>query len=386
MTYVMSYFVRNILNVLTPEMIKSGAYFEEYLALLSSTYMISYAVGQLLNGIIGDYIKPKYMVALGLSVSAVGLLVFSAVNVHIVGIVCFAVIGFGQSMLRGPLVKVISENTLPAHARICCVFLSFASFAGPLLAGLCAMLLSWHSVFIFSGIVSLVAAVIAFFVFTLFEKRGLIVSSASAVKTKMEKKKEKFNVFSLFRLHNFIPYMIIGMVVEIAATSVNFWMPTYFTQHLSLDEDTANMIFSAISLIRSFCPFICLFIFKLVKERDILVVRIMFLSSAAFFVAMFLVNDPWINITFFALALICSSIAAATLWSIYIPSLAQSGRVSGANGVLDCSGYAAASLVNLAVVPIMDRWGWNGVILFWCGIMLVGLISTALAKRNPPKE
>ena len=78
----------------------------------------------------------------------------------------------------------------------------------------------------------------------------------------------------------------------------------------------------------------------------------------------------------------CSSVSSATLWSIYIPSLGKSGKVSSANGVLDCTGYVAAALLNLAIVPIMNFGGWGGVILSWCMIMLIGALATLFAQKR----
>ena len=72
-TYLINYYIRKLLPVLSTDMIGSGAVTETLYALLSSTYMIAYAVGQLINGVIGDYIKPKYMVSLGLLTSSAGL-------------------------------------------------------------------------------------------------------------------------------------------------------------------------------------------------------------------------------------------------------------------------------------------------------------------------
>ena len=53
MSYIANYFLRNMLGVLTPSMMNEASYTKEYIAILSSSYMVSYAVGQLLwNGIL----------------------------------------------------------------------------------------------------------------------------------------------------------------------------------------------------------------------------------------------------------------------------------------------------------------------------------------------
>lgn len=378
-TYIANYFLRNLLNVLTPEMIESGHYAEEYLALLASVYMVLYASGQLINGVLGDRIKPKYMVSCGLMVASLALLLFFVHGTGVFGIISFAMLGFGLSMMRGPLVKVISENMQAKHARVSCVFLSFSGFAGPLLAGFAAILMNWSIAFLVAALISFAMAVFIFICLTLFEKKGMVVPLQ---KKATENRGKKQNLLSLFKLPNFMIYMVVGMVVEIAAASINFWMPTYFNQYLHLSGTTSTLLFSLISLLRALCPFLSLFIFKLFKERDILIVRTAFGTSAALFAILFFVENPIVNVTIFTLALMCSSVSSATLWSIYIPSLGKTGSVSSANGVLDCTGYAAAALLNIAIVPIMDLGGWGGVILSWCATMLVGSLATLFARHQ----
>lgn len=377
-TYIISYYVRNLLGVFTPDMVKSGTYTEEYLALLASVYMVVYAAGQIINGIIGDIVKPKYMVSMGLSITALGLIGFSFAGQGFAGIVCFGAVGFGLSMLRGPLVKVISENTLPKYARLCCVFLSFASFAGPLLAGIAAMILKWNSVFAVSGIITLAMAVFSFTSLTIFEKKGMIVPLAAAAKTE----KSKIDIFSLFKLPNFATFLCVAVVVEISAISINYWMPSFFTNSLHFSKSLTNTMFSIISLCRALMPFVSLYIFKLLKENDITILRVFFSLAAVLLFLVYLIQNPVPRLIFFTLSLMCCSVASATLWSIYIPNLGKSGKVSSVNGVIDCTGYIGAAVFNVAVVPIMDAFGWGGTILSWCGIMLAGLFSTFLAKKH----
>ena len=381
-TYVINYYVRNILGVLTPEMVDSGAYTESYLALLASIYMVLYAAGQLINGVIGDIIKPKYMVSMGLTVTAAGLFIFSFINYSVAGMIAFGIVGFGLSMMRGPLVKVISENTLPKYARLCCVFLSFSSFAGPLLAGLAAMVMKWHTVFVVSGIVSLATAIISFVILTMFEKAGMV----KPIEKNVQGEKKKIDILAILRLPNFATYIIVAMVVEISAISLNFWMPTFFGDSLGLSKTAANSAFSVISLLRACMPFVSLYIFKLLKERDLLILKIFFSAAAALLFLVFLIDVPVVRLVLFTLSLMCCSVSSSTLWSIYIPNLGKSGKVSSANGVIDCIGYIGAGIFNVAVVPIMDAFGWGGTILSWCCIMLLGVASTSFATTKKEKN
>lgn len=391
LSYLMSYYMRNLLGVVNPTLLSLGTYDEIYLALLSSAYTIVYAAGQLVNGFIGDYLKPKYMVAAGYILGGTAMLLFPYMPHGALQIVCFAVLGFGFSMLRGPLVKTISENTLLSHARVCCTFFSFSCHFGPLLASLLSMLFHWDALFTFSGILAYATAAFAFIMLTVLEKKGAVRPLKKAADA--EKKKGLADLLSVFTLPKFVVYMLIGMVVEIAATSITFWMTTYIHQYLNFSENESRMIFSAVTIIKSICPFFSLFFFKLFGENDVRVMRLMFAISTAMFVLMYFspASKPILNLFFFLLALSSISIASAEMWSIYVPSLGKSGKVSGTNGVLDCSGYLGATAatsffawvkmsVEKSVGTAAD--GWRALILVWGAVALCGFVITLFASRK----
>ena len=58
-SYFAVYIARNILGAVTPQMVEAG-FTEAYIGRMSSLFFVAYAVGQLINGAIGDKIKAKY--------------------------------------------------------------------------------------------------------------------------------------------------------------------------------------------------------------------------------------------------------------------------------------------------------------------------------------
>lgn len=374
-TYLANYYLRNMLGVLTPEMLETGITTETFAGTLSSTYMLTYAIGQLFNGVLGDRIAPKYMVFIGLSVAGLSSIAFPFLAAPGLQILCFALMGYALSMMRGPLVKTISENTEPSHARTICVFFSFASFAGPLCASIFAMFLNWRWAFVAAGGSGILLAIGAYIALSVLEKKaGLRFQSV--------KGKGLSAILGVFRIEKFGFYMLIACLVEIAAIAVYFWLPTYFTEELGFHKDTANIIFSGISTLRAFVPFVALMIFRLIKERDILMMRVSYLLATLFFLAMLPLQHPWLKIVMLVLALVSISMSSALLWSVYIPSLAKTGLVSSVNGILDCSGYAAAALANAIFAQVMTRVSWNSVILIWGGLALIGVIATLFVKSK----
>ena len=169
-TYLVNYYLRNLLGVMTPTLTEIGFFTNEFAGLLSSVYMLFYAGGQLINGILGDRLSPKRMVFIGIAAASLATIAFPFVGNSFVHMIFFALLGFGLSMVHGPLMKIISENTTPNKARTICVFFSFASFAGPLVASLFAMISNWIWTYLVAGIFALTIAVLSYVFLTIMEK------------------------------------------------------------------------------------------------------------------------------------------------------------------------------------------------------------------------
>ena len=361
-TYLASYVTRNILSVSTPEMIKEAFFTKEYTGLLSSICFIFYAVGQLINGFIGDRVHPKYMIIMGLGISSVSTFVIPIFDNRILHFTAFALIGFGLSMLRGPLMKVISENTAATHARMICTLFSMAGFAGPLIASILSIFFKWRAVFTATGVISVIITVLAVAAITTLEKRGEI---------KFVPKYDKgiAGILNVFKLEDFIFYMLISSIGEIAGSSITFWIPTYTTEHLGFSNDAASTIYSVVSFSTLFTPFITLLIYEKLIRNGIKLALVMYVISAVFFIAVRFTAAPVLNVSMLIIAKVAAS---SIVWSAYIPGLARSGKVSSANGVIDAAGYAMASLANVLFSTFVGRLGWGGIVNMWYIIMLIG--------------
>ena len=373
-TYIASYFMRNILGVLTPQMLQTGLFTKEWIGALSSAYMLCYAIGQLTNGFLGDRLSAKHMVVTGIMLAGGAAFLFPLLPLFALQIICFGVFGYGLSMLRGPMMRMIAENTKEKYARVICAFFSSAGFIGAFIAGIFAAAFQWRNAFFAAGALCLLIALTAYLVITRMERRGLIQKS---VKQSGGKK----DFFGVLAADQFVFYIFISMIVEITATSVNFWIPTYLTEHLGFGNNTANMIFIVKNLLRSLSPFIAIAIYERM-QNEIRLLKYSFLASALLLFSMVFIKNAWLNIFVFFLALVISGFAAAVLWSIYIPSLKKTGKVSSGNGILDCAGYLGAATANMAFAGLADHIGWNGIILLWTGIVFAGFLLAFVHQQH----
>ena len=175
--------------------------------------------------------------------------------------------------------------------------------------------------------------------------------------------------------------MVVAGVVEIAGSAIGFWIPTYLSDALLLDTVTTNVLFSVMSILSSLAPFISLFVFKLVKERDIAMMRCGFAIAVVSFVCMIFVPNMWAKIVFLMVAKLSLACCSSVLWSIYIPGMGSTGKVSSINGVINCTGYVSAAVANVVFAKLLGL-SWNGVILVWCGIAAVGLVAALVVRKK----
>lgn len=368
-SYFAVYIARNILGAVTPQMVECG-YSEEYVGAISSLYFIFYAVGQLINGAIGDKIHAKWMICTGLLGAGATNLIFSRiVDSAGAATAVYAMTGFFLSMIYGPMTKVVSENTEPIHATRCSLGYTFASFFGSPAAGVLASFLAWQSVFAVSSAALFCMSLIGFFVFTLFERRGVV--QYNQFKTE---KKGVGNVGVLIK-HRIIKFSLISIITGVVRTSVVFWLPTYVAQHLCFSAKTSAAIFTGATLAISFTAFISVFVYERVMKCNMdKTILAMFSSSAIFFLLTYLVTSPVINIVCIVLAIMSSNGAATMLWSRYCPSLRETGMVSSATGFLDFLSYMAAAAANYIFPNAVAAIGWGNLLLVWLGIVLCGVI------------
>ena len=375
LTYVVTYYLRNMLSVFTPELLVDGAYNESRIALLSSTYMIFYALGQLINGFLGDILAPRKMIFAGISVAGASVILFPIASGIFVEIFLFALLGFGLSMVRGPLMKIITENTDADGSRKICVFFSAASFAGPMIAGIFAITMNFEPAFIIAGSLAIAAVIISvLFIGTLEKKKEIIY--------KHTEKMSVSSILEVFKIEKFFFYLAIACLVEIGTASISFWIPTYLSEHLDFSTELSSTIFTLISVFRAIMPFFALYLFNATGEKDIGMMRIAFTISAALFITNIFVSNKILSVVILILALMAISCCSALLWSIYIPGLGKTGRVSSVNGVIDCTGYIAAAIANLIFGNLVGGIGWNGILFLWSSIGIIGVTATLFAKKS----
>ena len=381
LSYLAVYVARNILGAVSPQMIESGSFTTENIGTLSSVYFFSYAFGQLINGRIGDKIKSKYMISLGLIMAGACNLLFSTISHSLfISYAAYALTGYFLSMIYGPMTKVVAENTEPVYATRCSLGYTFSSFFGTPLAGVLAALMAWQGVFAFSSGMLFIMGSICFLVFTLDERKGIIEYG------KYRRQKAQGNAIKILIQHRIIKFTLVAVLSGIVRTTVVFWLPTYLSQYLSFSTERAAFIFTISTFVISATTFVAVFLYERLHHNIDRTLLVSFSSSAICFLIVFFLRHPLLNIVFMVLAIMSSSCAASMLYSRYCPSLRDTGMVSSATGFLDFMSYMSASISSTLFANAVSSIGWGRLILVWFGLMIIGVIVTLPYKQLNSKR
>lgn len=376
-SYFTVYIARNILGAVSPQMIENGIFSTEQVGLLSSIYFITYAIGQLINGAIGDKIKAKFMISFGLILAGIGNQVFAFfAHIPLASYIAYGTTGFFLSMIYGPMTKIVAENTEPIYATRCSLGYTFASFFGSPTAGVLAAFLTWQSVFTVSTLALILMGSICFLCFHALELKGIVKYN------QYTKPKEKGGgIKLLITKYQIIKYTFISAITGVVRTSVVFWLPTYISQYLGYSSDKSAGIFTVATLFISLTAFIAVFLYERLNHNMELTILIVFISAAICFGALYFIKNPTVNIILMVVAIMSSNSAASMLWSRYCPSLRDTGMVSGATGFIDFISYISASVSSSIFANTVSSIGWNGLIIVWFGLMVLGVIISLPYKK-----
>lgn len=355
-SYLAVYVVRNVLSACAPQMMADGGYTTEYIGAASSTFFMFYAVGQLINGAIGDKVKARYMISCGLLLAGVCHFLFPALYGHpFMAQLAYGMTGFFLSMIYGPMTKVVSENTELVYAIRCSLGYTFISFFGSPLAGILTTLLVWKSVFDIGSALLVGTGVLCFLLFLAMEKRG-IVKYGQYSRKKGEGTKGGVRILIE---RGIIRFTCISIITGIVRTTVVFWLPTYLTQQLGFQAKVSTSLFTVATFLISMAVFVAMFLYKRLHEDMNRTVLVSFLSALVFFLLVYAIKQPAWNILFLILAIMASNCAASMLWSRYCPSLGDTGMASSATGFLDFVSYMAAAVSNIIFANAVSKIGWG---------------------------
>ncbi|MCK9478202.1 MAG: MFS transporter [Firmicutes bacterium] len=380
--YAACYGARNVLSAIMPQMINEKVFTHEAFGGMASSFFLTYGIGQLINGLIGNKIKTKYMVTIGLFMSAILVAAFPLCGSVQVSVLLWGFCGFLCSMLWGPISKLVGENTAPHLSRIVMTALSVASIVGTALAYLLAAISfrngNWKIGFYITGALLAVISVL-WYLCNVWMERAAIIKTYKPVQKERPHQNKLKHLFT----RGFIFMMIVTMLNGIIRNAVSFWIPAFISDKLKIEIEWVAAVSSVLPVFNLLGSFSSIYLLKFIQHDEKKLCWWFFILATVMFGVLYLIGERLALLSIVTLFIANAAMVAVCnlIFSVYAMRFADTGKLSGISGFLDFTAYMSAAGASI-IFAKMSVISWNIVMLAWLVTAFIGMIFAYASYRH----
>jgi len=384
-SYFIGYLMRYDYGASISEIISAEGITKSQAGLVSTSLFITYAIGQLVSGFLGDKIKPYHLIIGGLLTSSVCNFAMPLAEGFGWMLLLWGINGFAQALLWPPMVRIIAENFTPDDTKKKLVNISFAcalsTISVYLLAPLCIRISGWKSLFFFTGGCGIVITLINYF---LFPK---LFSDSKSKETASESGKPIVSDEKLGRLFYLSGafFMMFAIVCQGAIRDgVTTWVPKMLSELFHVDNANSILVTVLLPVLTMVSLKLTEFLNRSVFKNEVKCASFLFALALVCFIVLALGGKNNMIVT-----LVLSGISVACIHGVnlmlimQVPSyFGKYGRISTVSGVLNTFTYVGSSASTYGFGLLIDLWGWDTLIITWIVIAGAGLAASVLALKK----
>ena len=382
--YFTSYISRINLAAVMVELINSGFAEKQIAALALTVCSITYGIGQVVSGWLGDRFKPQNIILVGFLLTASMNLSVAFLQSAYVLPFLWAINGFAQACMWPPLLAILTTQLPQEQYSRACVWVSQGSAFGTIFVYSCSPLLislgGFRSVFGFSGVAAAIMAVIWKFYFERwFTKEDIQVaqSNSTAAQTQIEP----------FSRHAFALMVLIMVSIILQGSlrdGVTNWMPTFVSENFGLDSSSAILTGVLLPLFQIPCTEAAAWLQRKHLSNEVSAAGVIFALGAVSSVLLSVVMNRSVLLTALMMALLvgCMHGVNFMLISLSPRQFRRFGHVSLISGVLNCSTYVGSAVSTYGFAILSESMGWRGTSILWFVIATAGAIVCLTIARS----
>ena len=400
-TYATFYLCRVNFSVAIPGIINEFGYTRTTLGGIATALFAAYAVGQFVNGQLGDKFGGRMLITFGLITSGILNIIFGFSRILVILTLVWAINGYFQSMGWAPSIKTIA-NWFPSKSRGKVGGTYGSSYqigaaCSLVLAGFLAGAFGWRWCFWIPGVLVIASAIHCWVrVRNAPEEVGLPTIEEEMKETYVFKGIRKDHHlgfgYTIKALENpVILLMAFGLfALNIVRYGFMIWVPSYIfeIQHapISIAAYKTMMIPLAGSVGAIFAGWISDRVFQ--SRRAPMAAIMLFLLSLSVWLF------PQIPVKMWKLSLLCLIAIGFMTYGPHVLIVASAPMdyatrkaASSATGFIDGVGYVGAALTGLLSGWLTDVRGWNAAFYLWVGAsVFAGVLMMLLWNYKPKKR
>ena len=394
LVYFASYFTRKGFAATMAGMISAGVIDKSLGGFIGMGLFICYGVGQLISGYLGDKIKPRDRIFIGLGLSGACNLLMPLVPSAALMIPIWALNGLGQAMLWPPIVRMLADSLdHEAFVRANLLVTSAAHVSTIILylyVPVCLEFFEWKTVFFTASSLALVTLVIfAVSMSALVKKSSTSSTEKTSTPTPVSTKTaEDFNVFIKRAMSaGFIPILICIVMMGFLRDGIESWLPTLYSEAFGRDASESVLVSVLLPIFSMLSISVITVLHKsALFGNEVRGSLVIFAASALTCIPLSMLigsDNAAIRIVCLVLAaLVCGFMHAINflLISCLPGRFSAMGRSATASGLCNACVYIGAA-ISMYGIAATSAFGWNVTVITWIGISAVGVVATLIALK-----
>lgn len=378
--YFTSYVTRINFAAVIQEVVTDTGFEKSALSVILVCMSVTYGIGQVINGRIGDKIKPQNLIFIGLITATAINLIFPIFSGSIpLMCVLWAINGFAQSMMWPPIVKIMVNTMDEATYGSASVIVSLGSSIGTIAVYLTApviiTLLSWQFVLLLSAATGLFAVILwAFIKNRVYDEKSVILA----------KKKSSPSAKLIFPKTAIFPLIFIALAIicqGMLRDGVSNWMPSLLSDTFKMGNSASILCTVSLSLFSMVAFIVAGAFYKKLFRNEVACAAAIFALAALSALMLTLLFNLGAASAILFMALITGANHGINLMLIgHVPKrFRRYGNISTISGAINACTYVGSAIATYGIAKLSESFGWQFTTAIWFVIALIGLIFCIIA-------
>ena len=374
--YFSSYVTRINLAAVISEVVTATGFARTELAVALTCLSSTYGIGQIVNGRLGDYVKPQNLILTGLIIATVINFAFPLLAASpMLMAALWGVNGFAQAMMWPPIVKILVANMDDDMYSYAVVRVSWGSSIGTIVVYLLSPMIigfaGWQGVFYFSALIGAVVTSLWFFMRQRITVPQMNAASNTPAKARIPRQ-------ALLPM----AFIALGIIFQgMLRDGVTSWMPSYLSEIFNLGNQTSIFCTVSLAIFGMFSYTVATKLYKRWFSNEVNCGGVIFGFSILTALLLFIFFDGGAVLSILLMATLTACMHGINLMLItHVPKrFKKYGNISTISGAVNACTYIGSAIFTYVVALLSEQIGWRYTVGVWAIIALLGTVCCFIA-------
>lgn len=386
-TYFTSYIGRLNYSACMIQIGQSEGYSTSQLGTIVTALFISYGIGQLISGILGDHFSSRRLVTLGMIGCGIcNLFVYFSTSYELITLSWFCN-GFALSLIWSPMLKLFTQYMPKDYLSQCCfniqTSVALGTFFTYLVCSFMIIWFDWQVIFLVSALLLVVVAIVWEIFVTRME--GSLAPNSTSEESHNNSPALDPSTLSakkLFIGSGLCIILIAIIIMGFLKDGIMTWIPQYIIDTFELDTYFSIFLSAFLPLINLSGIYLGKYLYIKTKFDDLKTTAIFYVISILSLSALVLLGSyhVLISVLLFAIVTSCMLGINTILISILPTYFSKYNKVSTIAGLTNSMTYLGSAICGYGLGTLAEKVGWSITVVVLVFICIIGVLACLLAK------